>query len=44
MSYDEFKKLDLDEQQEIINEIKNKQGKEEQDIFQKKLNILLKKN
>ena len=43
MSYDEFKKLDLDEQQEIINEIKRKQNREEQDNFQKKLDKLLKK-
>ena len=44
MPYDEFKKLDLDEQQKIINEIKNKQNREEQDVFQKKLNKLLKKD
>ena len=43
MSYEEFKKLDLDEQQLIIDEIKTKQGIEEQDIFQKKLNKLLEK-
>lgn len=36
MSYDEFKKLDLDEQQKIIDEVKEQQGNIQKDLFQQK--------
>lgn len=39
MPYEKFKKLDLDEQQRIINDIKLKQGKEEKDMFQERFDL-----
>ena len=41
MTYEEFKKLDLDEQQSIIDEIKLKQGRVEKDLFQDRFERLV---
>ena len=41
MSYEDFKTLDLDEQQKIIDDVKLKQGKVEKDMYQERLEELL---
>lgn len=41
MTYEEFKKLDLDEQQSIIDDIKLKQGRLEKDLFQDRFERLV---
>ena len=41
MTYEEFKKLDLDEQQSIIDDIKLKQGRVEKDLFQDRFERLI---